>query len=421
MKTIAPSHGFLSRNWMIVGAASAGLLLGFSTFVGVVFGLFIIPLSQEFGWSRTEISFALSICTFIIIILAPFLGIVMDKYGVRKLLLPSLVSLGIVICSMALLTSSLWHFYLMYVLVPLVGIATIPTSYTRVILNWFDEKRGLALGLALSGVGFGAVIMPPFIQFIISNYGWRNAYLGFGLLVLFVNFPIAYFFLKETPEKPAGQMIETPAASLEKSKKSSKGGAIWNRYFIVLITTFFMLGIATLGVSIHLFSSLTDQGLSAGQAAISMSILGVFLILARIICGLLCDKYFAPYVACLFLIGMAIGILILGVMDTYGTLSLIALALLGLGFGAEFDLMSYLVSRYFGLHSYGQVYGYMYAAFSIGAACGPVIMGQIYDNFDSYQFGFIAFSFIGFIAAFLMLALGPYPIFQDKTYRKPIS
>ncbi len=400
--------------WRVVGAASIGLFLGFSTFMGIVFGLFIKPLSSEFGWSRTQISLALTISTALVIILAPVLGRFIDNYGARRILIPSILAFGLVVGSMSLMTASLIHLYLMFVLIPIIGIPTIPASYTRIVLDWFDKDRGLALGITLSGVGLGAVIMPPVLQYLITDYGWRAAYLGFGILVLFINFPIAFFFLKEKPESPvsptqahhseqAVMVVSGPGFSLSESLK--------RRAFWILIFTFFLLGMATLGVSAHLHSSLTDKGETPGQAALSLSVLGGFLIIARVVCGYLVDRYFAPIIASIFLMGMAIGIGILG-LSTNGGLTLLAVALLGLGFGAEFDLMAYLISRYLGLRSYGQLFGFTYAAFSAGAAIGPLVMGQVFDVSGSYFTGFILFAVVGAVSAGMMLLLGPYPAFK---------
>lgn len=404
--------------WWVVAATMIGLLFGYGTFVGMTFGLFIKPLETEFGWSRTQISFGLTVCQLLIIIMAPGYGILMDRVGVRRLLLPGIVAFGLTLGAMALLTSSIVHFYLMYILIPIAGICTIPMTYTRVIMNWFDAKRGLALGIALSGVGLGAVILPPLLQHLISEYGWRSAYIVMGGLVLMISLPVNILLIRERPEEP--ELNQTGSTDSENSTAHRSGeeiagltvrDAFHDRAFWILFFVFGLVGVVSIGPTTHLFAMMTDRGISAHEAARIFSFLGIALILGRIACGYLVDRYFAPYVAFIFLSGMALGIAILGLFTSWGA-TMMGAILLGLGLGAEFDLMSYLVSRYLGLRSYGQLYGYLYAAFGLGAGTGPVLMGWLFDELGNYTLGLALLSVLGFILAILASRLGPYREFN---------
>ncbi len=404
--------------WYVVAASAVGLVFGLSTFLGISFGLFLKPLSEAFGWSRAQVSFALTISTVIIIGLAPVAGRMIDKFGVRRLLIPSIVAFGLVVCTMSLLTSSIYHFYAMFVLVAVVGLITLPTSYTRVILNWFDSKRGIALGIALSGVGIGAVIMPPGLQFLISTWGWRVAYLAVGLAALLISVPIIRTLLRERPEEmgllPDGeentQQVSARANALPPGlslRESARQNSFW-----LLVAVFFLMGIATIGTTVHLMALLTDRGVSPASAATTISALGLSMIFGRIVGGFLLDRFFAPFVAFAFLCGTSLGLLILA-GGASGQWVLLAIVLLGLGFGAEFDLMSYLVSRYLGLRAYGQIYGIIYSAFAIGAGIGPLVMGRFFDLTNSYTAGLNIFTGIGVSAAILVLFLGPYRRFNE--------
>ena len=407
--------------WYVVAASTVGLILGLSTFIGISFGLFLKPLSASFGWSRTEISFALTLSTFAVIALAPFVGRLIDRFGVRRMLLPSIGAFGLSVCGLYLLTGSIYHFYAMFLLISVAGVITLPTSYTRVILNWFDRKRGIALGIALSGVGIGAVIMPPAIQYLISHWGWREAYLAIGLAALLISLPTMIWLLRERPEDmclhaDGGISLQV---DVDKSQTESKGGlslreSLSQRTFWLLVIIFLLMGIATIGTSAHLMPLLTDRGIPGLRAAAMISILGIALIVGRVVCGWLVDRFFAPYVASGFLGGAALGLFILAT-GAQGPLAIAALVLFGLGFGAEFDLMSYLVSRYLGLLAYGQIYGIVYAVFCAGAGAGPLIMGHYYDISESYTTGLYLFTACAVAAGLLALLFGPYRLFNLET------
>jgi len=310
---------------------------------------------------------------------------------------------------MSQLSQSIWHFYFMYMLLAFAGLGTLPVAYTRAILNWFDEKRGVALGVALSGVGLGAIIMPPAIQSLIVNVGWQNAYLVLGFAVLLVSFPIAYFFFVERPE-PNTQM-ERAALPIEELGMDVKE-ALHDRVFWILVAAFILLGEMSVGTVAHLLALLTDRGVEVSDAAGLISVLGVTLILGRVVCGYLVDRYFAPTVAFGFLFCSSVGIALLA-FGSGPWLTVLAIGLLGLGLGAEFDLMAYLISRYMGFRAYGQLFGYLYAAFSVGAGTGPLLMGWIYDKNGSYTDGLFFFSCCALVAALLIRTLGPYRDFEN--------
>ncbi len=397
--------------WWVVFAALIGLLFGsYSTFSGITFGLFVKPLEASFGWSRSEISLALSISNAAIVVLAPFLGGLIDRYGVRRILLTAMVLFGLTVCSMSLLTSSLWHFYAMYLLIPLAGVGTLPTTFTRTIMNWFDRQRGLALGIALSGFGVAGVVAPPVIQQLISTLGWRQTYIVMGIAVLVIGWSTIFLLFREHPnemdlsQNGTGGNLQRPRAypaglSLREGLK--------HRAFWLISTGFLLMGIAGMGLITHFVAMLTDRGLSPAGAAWLFSLLGMTIIVGRVACGYLVDRLFAPYVGAVFLMGPAIGLAVLA-LDHGTSPAFLAAVLLGLGIGAEFDLLSFFVSRYFGLKAYGKIYGFMYGAFQVGAGIGVVLMGAAFDHLGSYTAGLWLLCACMVAAAGLVVRLGPY-------------
>jgi MFS family permease len=389
-----------------------GLTLGYSTFVVVAFGLFVRPLSDEFGWSRADISFALTVSSVMIVMLGPIVGRLTDKVGARRVLLPSIALFGVAISGFSLLTENLWHFYFMFFVMAVAGLGTLPSVYTRFIVDWFTKRRGIALGATLSGVGIGLIIGPPFIQHSIETMGWRGGYVVISGLILLVSWPTAYALLRDRnatskgPEAVSSQQ-SGPQSGQRFGHPSSLLAFFRDRVFITLVTAFCLLGAVSVGLTAHLPSFFMDRGYSGEGAAGFMSLFGAAVIVGRLSCGVLIDRFFAPIVMSIFLTGMVVALGLLGAVSSEAVYMLAAV-LLGLGFGAELDVMSYLVSRYFSFDRYAGIYAYVYSAFTVGAAVGPVLMGLCYDIAGNYIYGFWAFAVMAAIAIGLVLMLGPY-------------
>jgi len=149
MTTAGQKRGKIFHGWWVVLAAGAALLLAVGPILVVTFGVFLKSLSQEFGWSRTQISLAFSLLTFAATVGVPLIGRLVDRWGARRVIMPSVVLLGLGIVSLAFLSATLWHFYVVYLFLGVVGCGTTPVSYVKVIARWFDQQRGLALGVAL--------------------------------------------------------------------------------------------------------------------------------------------------------------------------------------------------------------------------------------------------------------------------------
>ena len=402
----------LFYGWTIVGVAVIGLATGWAAIGVFSFGAFIKPLEMEFGWQRGEISVAQAVINLTGIAMAPILGSLMDKHGIRKVLLPSAFMLGLLTVSLYFLTSNIWHFYAVWFLVAVLGCAAAPLSYSKVIVNWFDRRRGIALGLGLAGVGLGAALLPPFAQKLISTYGWREAYLGLGGLVLFIGVPMLFLFLRNTPQEkgllPDGDMDtdgSKPAGALLgfTLKETIRRRPLW-----LMLAIFLCVGMVVTSIIIHLIPMLVERGIDPAKAAQGQAFLGLSLIFGRVFAGYLMDRFFAPYVSIVFMLGPAIGVAILA-SGVSGPIVFLAIVLVGLAIGAEFDVMAYLTSRYSGLVSYGLVFGFLFAAFELGAGIGSVALGFCHDLTGEYTLALWVMSGLALLACVLTAMLGPYP------------
>jgi len=321
------------------------------------------------------------------------------------------------VLSLYFLSAHLWHLYAIFLLMGAVGSGTTPLPYSKVISQWFDRKRGLALGLAAVGSSVGMFVMPTLAQALITSVGWRYAYVFLGLLSMGITLPVVGLFLAETPRLMGlGPDGEVRAAATAATKPGQELGlssreARHTATFWVLVSAAFLVSASFVGCLIHLVPLLTDRGVSAQSAALATSVGAGGALLARAGAGYLLDRFFAPYVAVSFFCGSALGMVLLW-SGVGGGLVFVAAMLVGFGQGAEFDILPYAISRYFGLRALGEIYGYAFAAITLGGALGPLVMGVSFDATGSYSLALVSFAVATFTAAGLMIGLGPYRVWE---------
>jgi nitrate/nitrite transporter NarK len=403
--------------WWIVLVAGIGLSVHAAPIVTFTFGVFLKSFSQEFSWSRGQASLAVSLSTLGIAVAAPFLGRLVDRFGARRVILPSTLLFGVGVLSLYFLSAHLWHFYAIFLFLGVLGSGTTAVPYSKVISRWFDRQRGLALGLALVGASVGISAMPSVAQALITSVGWRSTYVVLGLLTMGITLPVVGRFLTETPQQmglwPDG--AASAAATVAKTRDPEPGfssrEARHTATFWVLVSAAFLVSASFVGCLIHLVPLLTDRGVSAQNAALATSVGAGGALLARAGTGYLLDRFFVAHVALPFFCGSALGILLLW-SGVVGGLAFVAAVLVGLGQGAEFDILPYAISRYFGLRAFGEIYGYTFAAVTLGAAVGPLVMGVSFDATGSYSLALISFAVATFTAAGLMIGLGPYRVWE---------
>ena len=403
--------------WWNVATGFVGMGLSYAMFTVFAWGTFVKPLQEEFGWGRGELSFALTLTNIGVVIASPTLGFIIDRFGVRKALIPSVVMMGVTVASMTLLTANIWHFYLLFFLIPVLGAGTLPQSYSRVIIAWFSRRRGIALGLSLAGFGVGAGLVPVFAQMMIENHGWRSAYAAFAIAIFGVALPMALFLLREKPEelglKPDGDISETlgvadKAPNIDHNLGLSAMQAAKTKSYWLVLMSFLLVGIGVTSILAHLVPMLTDRGIDHATAALCMTSLGIGLIFGRVIAGFLMDYFFAPYVTAFFLCILMCGLIILAT-GTSSNLVFVAAICVGLATGSEIGEIAYICSRYFGPKAFGQIYGIMFAAFQFGSAFGAPLMGTYHDKVGDYIGALWLVTGLVLIGTILILMLKPYP------------
>jgi MFS family permease len=377
------------------------LIVGNGPIVFFTFGLFLGPVTREFGWDRATFSASLLVGHGCAAAAYPFLGRAIDRYGIRRVSLTSIGLFALSLASLSLTPPSPAVFIAMAGLVGLLSAGQAPLPYAKAVSSWFDERRGLALGIAMTGIGIGATLVPQFARAVIDAYGWRAGYVALAALMFLVASPVVAIFIRE-PDSHArtstyGSVL--PGLTLGESVRSAS--------FWLLAIPVFLVVTAINGIVGHLVPLLTDRGFAIGQATAALSAVGLSTIAGRLVSGYLLDRFFAPYVAAaLFLLPLAgVGILAAG---SGGPALILAATALGFGLGAEVDVIGFMVGRYFGLRAFGEIYGCMFAIFTVGTGLGPVLMGLSFDQTRSYQIALAAFGGALVCASVLVSRLGRY-------------
>ena len=388
--------------WWVVFGAVTGLLVCNGPVLGFTFGVFLKPLSEDMGWHRGATSFALSFGGILSAIAVPFLGIMMDRWGIRRVALPGIVVYAFCLSIVGLSPASLAVFTLLFSLAEMTSAIQTPIGYSKAISAWFDQRRGLALGIALSGVGIGGFIMPQLARVLIDQVGWRGAYAVLAALTLVVAFPAVGLFIRE-PEPGEGEYhritsTELPGLTMRETLGTAR--------FWLLGVVFFLVAIAINGAVAHVVPLLTDHGLSAAAAAATLGVFGLATMSGRLLAGFLVDRIFATHVATFFFLAPIAGF---GCLATAtGPLPAFGVVLLGLGLGTEVDLMAFLVTRYFGQRTFGQLYGCFFMAFGFGSSIGRFLGGVVFDLAGSYNPALIGAATALVLAVILINRIGPY-------------
>lgn len=374
------------RRWWIVAVAAFGLSTSPGQFAYGAFSLFIEPLEQEFGWARADMSLALTLFTLCLAATLPFMGQLVDRYGSRRVLAPSMLVLGIGLCSLGWWLEALWILLAVYVLLGVLGAGANSPPYMRTVSAWFDRRRGLAIGAAMAGAGLGYAYVPPMVRYINDTHGWRFSFLALGAIIIFVATPLVTLFLRDPPRAEAAAKSDGGEGSARPPAETA--GDTWREamargVFWMLICVFALLSFSLYGMLAHFKPMLSEMGIPGAEAGWIAGMVGIAVMVSRVVIGYLIDRIFAPRVALVVFLLSAAGMVVLSSGNAPG-FAIPAALLLGLSMGAEIDLLAYLAGRYFGLRSFAVIYGLLFSAFLAGTALGPWAYGAVYDADGSY-------------------------------------
>ena len=393
-------HSIRYPGWRVAAASSTCVLVSFASILIYTFTVFLKPLAAEFGWSREAVSVAFGIAALAVAACSPPLGVLLDRYPARRIILPCLTIFGCAFASLSLLTGHLWHLYAIFLILGIVGNGTAHLAYSRVLATWFQERRGLAFSILLGGGALGAMVLPPLAQALIHAVGWRASFAILGASVLVIGLP-------------CGSLVRERARPARSAAAPANGSSVMkglrSRIFWIVVVELFLISISQNGAITHLSALLTDRGVSPESAAFAVSAMGGAILGGRLITGWLLDHFFAPRVAMVLFALSALGTFLLANANTL-LMGMVSSALIGFGMGGEGDVTPYLLSRYFGLKSFSTLYGLTWTAYAIAGATGPIVMGRAFDLTGSYSALLLQLTVATLAAASLMLFLPRYKL-----------
>lgn len=391
-------HSWRYPGWRVSIASSACVFVGFASLLVYTFSIFLKPIATEFGWSREAVSAAFGFAALSVAACSPPLGLLLDRYPARRIIVPCVTVFGCAFASLSLLTAHLWHLYAVFIVLGIVGNGTAHLAYTRVLSTWFEQRRGLAFAVLLTGSAFGAMVLPMVAESFIQAIGWRRTFAAMGAIVLVLGLPLTMLVRERSVLSRKAERVE-PGASVAEGMRST--------IFWIIVSVLFIVSISQNGAIAHLSPLLTDRGVSPRNAALAASAMGGAVLLGRLVTGMLLDRFFAPRVSFILLLFAALGTFLLSNAKSMSA-GVIGAGLIGLGMGGEADVTPYLLSKYFGLRSFSTLYGLTWTAYAIAGAIGPVVMGKAFDATGSYAVLLFWLAVSTVIAASLMLLLPRY-------------
>jgi MFS transporter, OFA family, oxalate/formate antiporter len=365
----------------VLAAAFLGVMCGASPLPFNVLGALFKPLHDAFGWSKFEVSAGITVFGITASLMAPVIGWLADRYGVRRVALWSLAGFAAAFAALYFTPPSLIGFYALWSLVGVVGIGSTPVTWSRAISMWFVANRGLALGIML----LGTIV---------------------ALLPLLLALPACLVLFREprADERPAALTAADGTVA-----GMTFNAALKTRQFWTLWVSILLIAAAYGGAHIHMIPIVMDHGFSLPAAAGMMGIVGLGLLVGRIGVGLLLDRIWGPAVGFPVLCLPALACFLL--MGTGSDLTSISIAafLLGFAAGAESDLIAFLAARYFGMAHFGRIYGMLYLPFGLFSAISPLVYGLVRDRTGTYD-AVLAVAAVLFVAGgALLLTMGRYP------------
>lgn len=400
--------GFTTFRRDPVATAFAGAVALLPSSAAVIFysqGFFLGPVTQEFGWTRSQFMGTVTMALIALAVLYPLAGRLGDRFGARHVLVPGILLFGLGMMSLSLVGDNLLLYAVLTILIGMAGVVQSPLLYSMVVAHRAPlHSRGKLIAICTTGVPLGNMAIPPLVVWLITEFGWRGARVGLGLAILFCALPVALLFMGDARE---------PIKSVSRKTRSAALSVISRRPGILLLSAIFLSGLALNGFLVSLVPMVTDRGLLPSDAARILVIAAIAGVFGRIGAGWLLDRVQKPQIGVLWYIAGTIGI---GLSFYPGGALVLTIGsiCLGLALGAETELGAYYTSRFYDRKHFGEVLGLLSCCYTIGGALGGQMFSVSFDYFGDYVLASIVAAVLVAVSALLLLALPAYPALSDS-------
>jgi MFS family permease len=403
--------GKLFYGWIVLSAAFLIIMIGIGTMFSS--GVFLIPLQEEFGWSRAEISLA-SFLNWMAFGLFSFLcGTLSDRIGTRRIVVFGGATLGLGLI-LAGFTHQIWQLCLTFGLLGGMGVGAIYVPLSATATRWFRSNRGLALAIVSAGNGTGILAIAPFARYLISSYDWATAFAVMGVLSWAVILPAA-LLVRNSPAEMGYQAYgaddevkgnPTTRKVVQEDAAMSGGEAARTPTFWLIALTHFCCCGAHAGPIFHMTSFAMDMGIPKMAAATLLGLSGLMSIAGRVGAGAIADRIGARTTLTTMLGLQALGIVLYlwaGPLWTFLALAVV----FGVGYGGVMPLFAILTRQYFGDRVMGTMYGAVFGISAIGMGIGSYLGGFVFDLSGSYAGLYVVSFLLGISAIILGVSLRP--------------
>jgi len=352
------------------------------------------PIANQFGWSYTQISLAATLQSFMQGLIAPLMGLLVDRWGPRKLVFGGVVisSLGFILLSSI---TSLAMFYVAFILIYIGYSTTSGLVMMTAVANWFRRNIAMASGIAATGFAMGGLLV-PLVAIILDTFGWRTAMVSIGSGMLLIPLPLSLLFRRRPEEHinltdgDAGSttVVMSEDAISAKShevyipvKQALKGRAFWHIAMALMFQC-----IALNAVTVHIMPYLGNIGIARSASSLAVSAITVTNVGGRLIFGWLGDRIEKRRITAASFALSTISLLCFGYVANGGVwLLVLFLVFFGFGFGGQFTMIAPVIVEYFGRSRFGTIFGFIFAVMRVGGTIGPLLAGWVFDRWSSYQ------------------------------------
>ena len=423
-----PSTDSSAYAWLVTGASF--ILMGATWGAQGSYGAFVNPLTEQMGWSRTEVSAAFSVLTIVNFTVGVLWGLVADRWGVRWVVVTAglIMGLGVFLTGTA---TAIWHLYIFYGVIAGIGLGGLVGPISAIIARWFDRRRGLALSIAYAGLGSGTAGLPILAEHLSSTFGWRAGFWGLGAII-WVTVVLCGIVFREPKGAPGSPEADTGGGDPASAKGTPTGGAnraraqpasvsltsaARSRTFWIMLGMELCATVVFFMVMVHLAARATDTGISTATAVTLLSVIGLVNMVSQVAGGLLGDR-FGPRL--IFAGGMVVctaAVVWLIFSSTLGMFYIFAAAF-GLGTGVWSPQVPSMIARVFGTRHIAAIWGAVLIGAGIGGLIGPTVAGYVFDTTASYRIAFTIGAGFGAMGVILSLVLSDKPLEVDRTTRR---
>ena len=396
--------------WTVLFAAGSSMVVRNSA-ASLTLAVFIFPMSENLGWSRTLIAGAASLGGLVATVASPVVGWALDRYGARVILTGSVLILGLSTVSLAWATVPI-AFYLAYGLGRVIFSSPLNIGPSVVVSRWFVRRRGQATGFLFLSHSLGMITFPLIAGLVIKYRGWEDAWIVLGVLVWILALGPVSMLVRQTPEevgllpdgdppKPQARGAETSAVTEEKNwtlREAARTPTLW-----LLAMATGSLFLLQSGTNIHQGAYFLDQGLGVGVSAATLSLNAVFTGVGSIFWGWLVDRVPVRFTYAGVALMMAVALILFPMADTIVE-ALIVASIFGAAVGGILVVPVVAYANYFGRRSLSAIRGVTAPFVSLGQAIGALFSGIVYDVTGSYKDAFLVLSILGFATIAMLLA-----------------